>query len=108
MYTYSYICIHIKKNQLQTHKEYYRLAIHIYKVTKIDEKDRATEGKAFLNARISDYDKLILSSNVKDPDYNINDDEFVDVVIHRPATNIKYIKDTCKHGLHRIKSFNSK
>ena len=96
------------ETELQSHKEYYRLAIFIYKVTKIDEKDRATEGKTFLNARISDYDKLILSSNVKDTDYNVNDDEFVDVVIHKPPTNIKYIKETCKHGLHRMKSFQSK
>lgn len=96
------------ENELQSHKEYYRLALHIYKVVKLDEKDRATEGRTFLNARISDYDKLILSSNVKDHDYDINDDEFVDVVIHRHITHIDNIKQTCKHGIHRMKSIGSK
>lgn len=95
------------ENELQSHKEYYRLAIFIYKVIKLDEKDRATEGKTFLNARISDYDKLIISSNVKDDDYNVNDDEFVDIEVERQVTNMKYFKDTCKHGLHRITSSQS-
>lgn len=93
------------ENELQSHKEYYRLAVFIYKVTKLDEKDRATEGRTYLNARISDYDKLIISSNVKDPDYNINDDEFVDVLIDKPRTNIKIIKDTCKKGIRKLSSF---
>jgi hypothetical protein len=51
------------ETELQSHKEYYRLAVFIYKVTKLDEKDRATEGRTYLNARISDYDKLIISNN---------------------------------------------
>jgi hypothetical protein len=96
------------ENELQSHKEYYRLALHIYKVVKLDEKDRATEGRTFLNARISDYDKLILSSNVKDTDYDINEDEFVDVVIHRHSTHMDTIKQTCRHGIHKMKSFRSK
>lgn len=96
------------ENELQSHKEYYRLALHIYKVVKLDEKDRATEGRTFLNARISDYDKLILSSNVKDHDYDINEDEFVDVIIHRHSTHMDTIKETCRHGIHKVKSFRSK
>jgi hypothetical protein len=95
------------ETELQSHKEYYRLAVFIYKVTKLDEKDRATEGRTYLNARISDYDKLIISSNVKDADFNINDDEFVDVVIDKPKTNIKIIKETCKKGIRKLSSFHS-
>ena len=77
------------ENELQSHKEYYRLALHIYKVVKLDEKDRATEGRTFLNARISDYDKLILSHAI---DKHANNKHAID-----KHTNDKHAND--KHAI---------
>jgi hypothetical protein len=40
-------------------------------------------------------------------DFIIGNDEFVDVVIDKPRTNIKIIKDTCKKGIRKLSSFHT-
>lgn len=49
--------------ELNTHKEFYRLSITIYKELRLDKFDRGSEGKAFLSAKINEYEKLISNSN---------------------------------------------
>lgn len=57
------------ETDLVSHKDYYRLAIDIYKVISLERSARKVDGKTFLDQKFSEYEKLIESSNIVDNDY---------------------------------------
>lgn len=49
--------------ELNTHRDYYKISIEIYKVISIDRKSREISGVTFLDAKFSDYEKIKSRSN---------------------------------------------
>lgn len=49
--------------ELNTHRDYYKISIEIYKVISIDRKSREISGTTFLDAKFSEYEKIKSRSN---------------------------------------------
>jgi hypothetical protein len=76
--------------ELSSHKDYYRLSVEIFKVISLDRSKRTADGKAFLEEKFGEYEKLIQSSNAR----HILKDEIVDVLA--PNYSLSVYKKNCK------------
>lgn len=99
------------ENDLMSHKDYYTLSMDIFKMVSLDLHKRNTNGRDFLEEKVSEFKKLIQNSNVIDVDFYIDiyeedpedgkeepDDieKGVDKVIHRARESIKTKLNTSK------------
>jgi hypothetical protein len=64
------LLINIQKKmemELESHKSFYKLAIEIYKILKLEKDRRGCDGKDYLQNKFSEYEKLIVMSNAIHP-----------------------------------------
>lgn len=57
------------ESELSSHKDYYILSVQIFKVISMDRAQRKMDGRAFLDSKFSEYEKLVQSSNVSTNDF---------------------------------------
>jgi hypothetical protein len=62
------------ESELSSHKDYYILSVQIFKVISMERSQRKMDGRAFLDSKFSEYEKLVQNSNVSTNDFT--DDMF--------------------------------
>lgn len=60
------------ENDLMSHKDYYTMSMDIFKMVSLDLHKRNVNGRDFLDDKITDFKKLIQSSNIIDVDFYID------------------------------------
>ena len=87
--------------ELKHSKEYYTLAIHLYKTLALRRENRLEDGKEYLNERYSMYIKLCESSNLLDK--KMKDDLLAKIPDNLLDTQSSVANDECiTEKLHRI------
>jgi hypothetical protein len=80
------------ENDLMSHKDYYTMSMDIFKMVSLDLHKRNVNGRDFLDDKITDFKKLIQSSNIIDVDFYIDiydDDDDQEYDIETGATDAK-------------------
>ena len=60
------------ENELLSHKDYYVLGLDIFKMVSLDVSRRNLDGRAYLDEKYNEYQKLMQNSNIVDIDYYTN------------------------------------
>lgn len=88
--------------ELKQSKEFYSLAIHLYKTLALKRENRLDDGKEFLNEKYALYTKLCESSNLLDTE--MRSDLLVKVPEGMRYTNVNYTEDSIALNLNDIDS----
>jgi hypothetical protein len=96
------------ESELSSHKDYYILSVQIFKVISMERSQRKMDGRAFLDSKFSEYEKLIQSSNVSTSESS--DDIFSQPTLflenHHSDSNshsiLKTIPKSLYSGIHRM------
>jgi hypothetical protein len=60
------------ENELLSHKDYYVLGLDIFKMVSLDVSRRNLDGRAYLDEKYNEYQKLMQNSNIVDIEYYTN------------------------------------
>jgi hypothetical protein len=96
------------ESELSSHKDYYILSVQIFKVISMERSQRKMDGRAFLDSKFSEYEKLIQNSNVSTSEST--NDIFSQPTLflenHHSETNphsiLKTIPKSLYSGIHRM------